>query len=395
MTGDEPHLTPSSPHQFRFCPRVLHGAGSLGGLSDVLDPSHKYLIVTDEGISTAGLTERVCDLIAGAVVEYEIFDRVRIDPDVANVEEAVALADHTACTAVIGIGGGSSMDAAKAVATRIAWSTPLVEYGEGLQVPAPIAPLVCIPTTAGTGSEATRVAVITVQDQNEKMAIRGDALLPQVAILDPELLATLPARIAAECGADALTHAIEAYVSRDARAWTDALALSAIRIIGENLPRFVKNPADVDAADSMLLAANLAGQAFTHAGLGLVHSLGEPLGAFHHASHGLSCALFLPVVMEYNLESAPSRYARIAAALGERIEDLTAEEAAAASVSAVRKLFANVGLPASYREAGIEFTLLSEMVDQVFPQYSTTCNPREPNREDVVRLFTSPATSAA
>jgi 1,3-propanediol dehydrogenase/alcohol dehydrogenase len=237
--------------------------------------------------------------------------------------------------------------------------------------------------------------VITDQDQNEKMAIRGDALLPHVAILDPELLASLPPRVAAQCGADALTHAIEAYVSRNADTWTDALALSAIRIIGENLRRFVANPADADAADSMLLAAHLAGQAFTHAGLGLVHSLGEPLGAFHHASHGLSCALFLPVVMDYNLESSPSRYAQIAASLGERIDKLTAAEAAAASVSAVRKLFADVGLPASYREAGIEFTLLPEMIDQVFPQYSTTCNPREPNREDVARLYTSLDTGAA
>jgi alcohol dehydrogenase class IV len=356
-------------------------------LPGVLEPAKKYLLVTDEGISTAGLARRVCDLIAAGGIRHEIFDRVCIDPDVATVEEAVAFAHDTACTAVIGLGGGSSLDAAKAVAARLAWPTPLIEYGRGMEVPAPIAPLVAIPTTAGTGSEATRVAVITDRAHNDKMAVRGDALLPQVAVLDPHLLATLPPRIAAECGADAMTHAIEACVSKKAGVWTDTLALAALQFIGEYLPRLVLNPADVEAAEAMLLAAHFSGQAFTHAGLGLVHSLGEPLGAFHHTSHGLSCALFLPVVMDYNLGVARPDYARIAAALGEDIEEMTMEEAATASVAAVRRLLANVGLPASYAEADIDFVLRSEMVDQVLPQHSTTCNPRAPTREDVVRLF--------
>jgi alcohol dehydrogenase class IV len=364
-------------------------------LPGVLEPAEKYLLVTDEGIKTAGLATLVCNLIAAQGIRHEVFDQVCIDPDVAIVEEAVSFAHETACTAVIGLGGGSSLDAAKAVAARMAWTTSLVEYGRGMEVPAPIAPLVAIPTTAGTGSEATRVAVITDQEQNEKMAIRGDALLPAVAVLDPDLLATLPPRVAAECGADALTHAIEACVSRKASVWTDTLALAALRSIGEYLPRLVLSPTDVEAAEAMLLAANLAGQAFTHAGLGLVHSLGEPLGAFHHTSHGLSCALFLPVVMEYNLKAAIPGYARIAAALGEDIEEMTMQEAATAAVAAVRRLLATVGLPASYREAGIDFVLRSEMVDQVFPQYSTNCNPRAPEREDVVRLFELLGTKSA
>jgi alcohol dehydrogenase class IV len=389
MTRDEHRETLSPARHLRSCPHVLHGPGSVAGLPEVLDPQEKYLLVTDQGISNSGLTGRVCELMTATGIGHEVFDRVGVDPDVANVEDAVAHARRTACTAVIGMGGGSSLDAAKAVATRLAWPTPLVEYGRGTEVPAPIAPLVAIPTTAGTGSEATRVAVITDPDQNEKMAIRGDALLPRIAILDPDLLATLPPRIAAECGADALTHAIEACVSRNADLWTETRALSAIRLIGEYLPRLVENPADVEAAEAMLLAANFAGQAFTHAGLGLVHSLGEPLGAFYHTSHGLSCALFLPVVMDYNLEAAIPGYALIADALGERVEDMKEEEAARASVAAVRRLLSTVGLPASYEEAGIEFVLRPEMVEQVFPQYSTSCNPREPGPEDVVKLFES------
>jgi 1,3-propanediol dehydrogenase/alcohol dehydrogenase len=250
--------------------------------------------------------------------------------------------------------------------------------------------MIAIPTTAGTGSEASRVAVITDPEQNCKMAIRGDALLPRAAVLDPALLATLPAHIAAECGADALTHAIEACVSKNGCTWTETLALTAIRSIGAYLPRLVSNPADVEAAERMLMAANLAGQAFTHAGLGLVHSLGEPLGAYHRVSHGLSCALFLPVVMEYNVEAASTGYARIAAALGEDVGDMPISEAAVASVTAVRRLLKNIGLPASYSDADIAFVLWSEMVDQVFPQYSTSCNPREPSRDDVMQLFKMP-----
>jgi alcohol dehydrogenase class IV len=395
MTRDDRPKKASSPRLFRFCPQVVHGAGAVAKLPGVLDSAEKYLLVTDEGISRAGLTRRVGELVAAGGFRHEVFDRVRLDPDVANVEDAVALARDTGCTAVIGLGGGSSLDAAKAVAARIAWTTPLVEYGRGVEVPAPAAPMIAIPTTAGTGSEATRVAVITDREQNCKMAIRGDALLPRAAVLDPELLATLPPHIAAECGADALTHAIEACVSKNGSAWTETLALAAIGFIGEFLPRLVSNPEDVEAAEAMLLAANLAGQAFTHAGLGLVHSLAEPLGAFHHTSHGLSCALFLPVVMEYNVEAAGSGYARIAAALREDVESMTIGEAAAASVTAVRSLLGKVGLPESYGEAGIDFGLRPEMVDQVFPQYSTTCNPRTPSREDVTRLFKIPEMKSA
>ena len=186
-----------SSQRLNFCPRILHGAGALAELPGVLDSAKKYLLVTDIGVTAAGLVKQVCALLDSGGVAHEVFDRVCVDPDIAIVEQAVACATDTGCTAVVGLGGGSSLDAAKAVAARLAWPTSLVDYGGGLEVPGPIAPLIAIPTTAGTGSEATRVAVITDPERNEKMAIRGDALLPQIAVLDPDLLATLPPRIAA------------------------------------------------------------------------------------------------------------------------------------------------------------------------------------------------------
>lgn len=365
-----------------FCPRVLHGPGVLQDLPDQLDTGSTFLLVTDPGVAGTGLADRVVGLLDEAGIACAVFDRVCIDPDITVVEAAVELARQTRCDSVIGLGGGSSLDAAKAVAARMAWPSPLVDYGRGQPVPAPIAPLVAIPTTAGTGSEATRVAVITDPVTQEKMALRGDALLPRLSILDPELLRTLPAHTAAECGADALTHAIEARVSRQATGWTNTLAVAAIGLIGAHLPRLVADRTDEEAASQMMIAANLAGQAFTHAGLGLVHSLAEPLGAFHHTSHGLSCALFLPVVMEFNQEAAAEGYAEVARALG-----------AADALTAVRELLARAGLPASYAEAGVDFELREDMVRQALPQFSTTCNPREATHEDVVRLFSALVTA--
>lgn len=376
---------------FTWGGRCLAGPGALARLPELLDPGRRWLVVTDPGLAAAGVLDRVTDALRAARVPHAVFAAVEQDPTVPNVEAALAAADAEGCDAVIGLGGGSALDAAKALAARLAHATPLREYGDGLEVPGPIAPLAAIPTTAGTGSEATRVAVIGDPATNEKMALRGDALLPAVAILDPELLTGLPAAIAAECGADALTHAVEAHCSRLAGPVTDALALAAVAGVAAHLPAFVADRGDLDAGLGMLAASHLAGRAFTYAGLGLVHSLGEPLGAFHHLRHGLCMALFLPAVMDFNREAVAPRLARLARALGADGASPAEGEAARAAVAAVRRLLADVGLPASYAAAGIDFSLRPEMVDQVFPQFSTRCNPREASRDEVEALYLAPA----
>jgi alcohol dehydrogenase class IV len=266
----------------------------------------------------------------------------------------------------------------------------LREYGDGRPVEGLIAPLFAIPTTAGTGSEVTRVAVITDALKKEKMAIRGYHLAPLAAALDPAMLTGIPTRIAAETGADALTHAVEAYVSRNANTITDVLSLAAIEKTGRYLRRFAKNTSDTEAALQMLVASNLAGQAFTNAGLGLVHSMGEPLGSHYHISHGLACALYLPTIMAFNLPAVPERFAQIASALGERVAGLDPEAAGALAVSAVEKLFFDLKLPRTYADVGIEFEPLPKMVADVLPQFSTSCNPRRADAGQIADLFNAP-----
>ncbi|KIX15541.1 hypothetical protein X474_02145 [Dethiosulfatarculus sandiegensis] len=345
-------------------------------------------MMTDQGIARTALLNKVTTALEKAGRRFVVFSDVVSDPPVEVVEEALAFTRQKGAGAVIGLGGGSSLDAAKGLAVRMVSEVPLREYGDGKPVEGPIAPLYAIPTTAGTGSEVTRVSVITDTVKKEKMAIRGEHLAPLGAVLDPELIAGIPASVAAETGADALTHAVEAYVSLNSNPITDALAIAAIEMIGKNLADFVADSRNREAGLKMLLASCLAGQAFSNGGLGLAHSMGEPLGSYFHLGHGLACALYLPVIMEFNLSEAQYKFANIARALGHGIDNLAQADAADLSVKAVKDLFREIGLPKNYREAGIKnFELNPQMVDDVFPQFSTTCNPRKADAKEIEALY--------
>jgi alcohol dehydrogenase len=348
-------------------------------------------LVTDQGLVKAGVAEQVSQVLLQAKVPFEVFDQVLPDPPYTCVDQGVAKAKETGCEAVIALGGGSAIDAAKCIALGLVDSTPLRVFDDGQDVTKPIAPLYAIPTTAGTGSEVTRGAVISDTERKLKMSIRGEPMLPLASILDPELLSGLPSRIAAESGADALVHAVEAYITREANPISDSLAEAAIRMIGQNLRPFTADPGNTSAAQNMLLASCMAGQAFTNAGLGIVHSLAEPAGSHMHVPHGLCCAMYLPPVMEFNLIACPERFARIAELLGENIAGLPVHQTAKDAVMAVEELFADCGLPATFAEAGIEFELHDDMVDQVMTFSTTRANPRLASREDIVDLFNSVA----
>ena len=369
--------------------RIEFGPGSLARLPQLIDQSQRHILVTDQGLVKAGMVQKVSQVLKDAGVEHVIFDEVLADPPTGCVDKGAALAKQTGCAAVIALGGGSSIDTAKCIALGLVDSTPLREFDDGLEVTSPVAPLYAVPTTAGTGSEATRVAVISDADRQLKMSVRGDPLLPLACVLDPELLINLPCRVAAESGADALVHAIEAYVTKAANPISDALAEAAIRMIGRNLRPFTADPGNLDAAQNMLLASCLAGQAFANAGLGVVHSLAEPAGAHMHLSHGLCCAMYLPPVMDFNLIARPARFARIAELLGENAMGLPEHQAAKESVMAVEELFSDCGLPATMTEAGKEFVLKDEMVDQVMGFSTTRANPRQVSREEMADLFAS------
>ncbi|MGD8564565.1 MAG: iron-containing alcohol dehydrogenase [Desulfarculaceae bacterium] len=383
-------MTKSAIWQHLSPGKLFMGPGSSAELARELPDNQTYLVVTDQGLSKTGMVERLSQTLEQAQRRFHVFDEVVPDPPVESVEDALEIAGQKGCTAVLGLGGGSSLDAAKALAIRMRYDAPLREYGDGKLVEGPIAPLYAIPTTAGTGSEVTRVAVITDPEKKEKMAIRGFHLAPLASALDSQMLSGIPAKIAAETGADALTHAIEAFVSRNANAITEVLSLAAIEKVGRYLVRFAADTADTEAAMQMLVASCLAGQAFTNAGLGLVHSMGEPLGSYYHVSHGLACALYLPTIMAFNLPAAPERFARIAQALGRLVQGRNPEEDGALAVAAVKNLFIDLKLPLTYADAGIEFKLLPKMVEDVFPQFSTTCNPRSADADQIAELFNAP-----
>jgi len=282
------------------------------------------------------------------------------------------------------------MDAAKGLAVKVSHGGDLLDYCKGKRITAKLPPLVAVPTTAGTGSEVTTVAVISDTKAKIKRMLAGIQLVPQTSILDPLLLAGLPPMIAAETGADALSHALEGLVTRAGQPLAEALALEAIRLIAGNLRAMVADPSNVAAAGNMLLASSLASMCWTNAGLGLIHALAHPLGAHYHISHGKACALVMPQVMEFNLMACPDKYALAAQALGEDTYGLPVLEAGRAAPAAVEELLDDIGLPATYEELGVKFELKEEMMEEVLSGPNRKSNPRVSDRSQIEELFKTP-----
>ena len=371
--------------------RLIFGPKSLNEVAKEISSKEVPLIVTDRGISHASILTKVTEVLEGAAIQFHVFDGIEPDPPMEIVEEAAATYRNHGCTLVIGLGGGSSIDGAKAVSLIASQKGTLREYGAGRPIEDTIPPIYAIPTTAGTGSEVTGVAVISDYENKIKMVIRGPQLIPRLVILDPELLRSIPPKVAAETGADALAHAVESYVSLNSHVITEAFALSAIRIITRYLRRMVANPEDIETSGQMLIASCMAGLSFSNAGLGLTHSLAHPVGAHYHLSHGLSCAIYLPIVMDFNLPTTPEKFASIADAMGMNVRQLSLHYAAKQAVLAVRELFVDIGIPKTFSELGISFQLFPKMVDDALAAVPTKLNPRRADREQISKLFKSPS----
>jgi alcohol dehydrogenase class IV len=380
-------MDPSRLYQYWIPGRVIFGPGALDELKKEISPGEIPLVTTDEGIVRAGILKSVTDLLEERRVHYHVFDQVEPDPSLALVEQASEAYRRHGCTLVIGIGGGSSIDLAKAVAIRGSQEGSLVDYTGGKPLEGRLPPIYAIPTTVGTGSEVTAVTIISDHDHKVKIPIRNPQLTPQVAILDPLLLASIPSKVAAETGADALSHAIESYVGFGSHTITDAVALAAIRMISHNAVKMMMNPGNVEVGGQMLLASCMAGMCFNNAGLGLVHSLAHPIGAYFHLPHGVTCALYLPVVMEFNASACPEKFVAIADAMGQDVSGLPKEAAAERAVFAVRDLLKRMGLPQKLFQLGVHFQLDPNMVDEVLAAVPTRNNPRTADREQIVQLF--------
>jgi alcohol dehydrogenase class IV len=367
--------------------KIVYGEGASAdaGLEMSALGGKRPLLVTDAGLRAAGLADGVLKALGQACAG--VFDEVPQDSGVHVVEKAAELARSAGADAVVSLGGGSVLDTAKGLALLLSEGGRLQDYQGFQMLTRRLAWHVAIPTTAGTGSEATFAAVIKDHQALAKILLFDAHLAPDVAILDPRLLAGLPPRITAFTGMDALTHAVEAMHSLQAGPFSDALALHAVRLIAGSLPACVERGRDLEARGRMLVAATLAGQAFTNAMVGVVHALAHTLGGRFGVPHGLANAILLPFGMEYNLGESASRYALVAEAFGVRRAGASPEDSARAAVQAVRDMNARIGLPRKLREAGVPRERLGEVAEASLSDGSIVYNPRPADAASLAELL--------
>jgi alcohol dehydrogenase len=385
-------VTVSSMQVFSFlCPtRIYAGLDAHAKVEEVLKSwrSARLLVTVDKALLQSEIYKKVNGILERNGIQCSLFTDIEPDPSATTVAKAFEVCAASKATALLAIGGGSTMDVAKAVGILATNGGRIHDY-EGIEKfsKAPL-PLMAIPTTAGTGSEVSGSCVITDTDKNLKMSIRHAALNPaRVAILDPTAVMTLPATVAAHSGMDAFVHAFESYLSLNASPMTDALNLYAIELIGRNIRPFVANRHNLDAALQMLCGACLAGITFGQTGLGNVHCMARFLGAALHISHGLSNAICLPYAAEFNLLANPQKYARVALAMGEEVRGASELEAARRGLRAVTDLCRDLGIPSKLRDVGATEDTLPEMARSCAEAGYNRWNPRHTTYEDFLALF--------
>ncbi len=373
-----------------FMPVVsLFGANVLAELAEQVTSlgGAKPLVITDQGMTQLGYTKQVTDLLDQAGIAYAVFDQTVPNPTDTNVNEGAAAYTENQCDMLISLGGGSAHDCCKGVGLLVSNGGQIADY-EGVDMSKKaLPPYIAINTTAGTASELTRFTIITNTSNHVKMAIVDWRVTPDLAINDPLLMMKMPASLTAATGMDALTHAVEAYVSTDANPVTDACALQAIRLIAKYLRVAVARGDDLEARDRMAYAQYLAGMAFNNAGLGHVHAMSHQLGGMYNLPHGVCNALLLPHVCEANLMAAQERYADIAEALGENTYGLAVREAAQMAVVAIRALSVDVGIPSTLSELGVQDKDIETMVEHAQKDVCAATNPRRLNDQEVAAIF--------
>ena len=347
----------------------------------------KALIVTDKVLNQLGVAARIQGQLEEAGVKAVVFDGAEPNPTDTNVADGLAVYGKNGCDAIVSLGGGSAHDCAKGIGMVATNGGSIRDY-EGInKTKKPMPPFVAINTTAGTASEMTRFCIITNTSTHVKMAIVDWRCTPNVAINDPVLMIGKPPALTAATGMDALTHAVEAYVSIAATPITDACAIKAIELIAEYLRPAVANGANLEARDKMAYAEFLAGMAFNNASLGYVHAMAHQLGGFYNLPHGVCNAILLPAVCEFNLIAAAKRLGDIAVALGESIDGLPPVDAAAKGIAAIRKLSKAIGIPSGLKELGVKEADLPTMAENAKKDACQLTNPRTATLQQVVEIF--------
>ncbi|HIZ72040.1 MAG TPA: lactaldehyde reductase [Candidatus Gallimonas intestinavium] len=366
-----------------------HGKGAIQEIATEVKGRgfQKCFVCSDPDLLKFGVTKKVTDVLENAGIAYEIYSQIKANPTIENVQTGVEAFKKSGADCIVAIGGGSSMDTAKAIGIIIA--NPEFADVRSLEGVAPTknkcVPIIAVPTTAGTAAEVTINYVITDAEKNRKMVCVDVHDIPVVAVVDPDMMSSMPKGLTAATGMDALTHAIEGYITKGAWAMSDMFHLKAIEIISKNLRGAVANTPE--GREGMALGQYIAGMGFSNVGLGIVHSMAHPLGALYDTPHGVANAILLPTVMEYNAEATGEKYRDIAKAMGvEGVDAMSLEDARKAAVAAVKQLSEDVGIPKDLKnivkEEDLDFLAQSAMDDACRPG-----NPKDPTKEDIIALY--------
>ena len=368
-----------------------HGKGAIQEIATEVKSRgfKKCFVCSDPDLIKFGVTKKVTDILENAKIDYEIYSQIKANPTIENVQTGVAAFKKSGADSIIAIGGGSSMDTAKAIGIIIA--NPEFADVVSLEGVAPTknkcVPIIAVPTTAGTAAEVTINYVITDAAKNRKMVCVDVHDIPVVAVVDPDMMSSMPKGLTAATGMDALTHAIEGYITKGAWELSDMFHLKAIEIISKNLRGAVANTAD--GREGMALGQYIAGMGFSNVGLGIVHSMAHPLGALYDTPHGVANAIILPTVMEYNAPATGEKYRDIAKAMGVKgVDEMNIEKARIAAIDAVKQLSKDVGIPADLKDIvkkeDVDFLAQSAYDDACRPG-----NPKDPTVEDIRKLYLS------
>lgn len=370
-------------------PEIIFGRGSLSqlGESAIRIGASKVFLVSDEGVINAGWVDLAVHYLQAAGLKTEVFSGLTTNPKDGEVTEGVCRYQASGCDSIVAVGGGSPTDVAKAIAILATNGGILQDY-EGInKIIRPLPPMVIAPSTAGSGSEVSQFAIIVDTARKLKMSIISKSLVPDIAIVDPELVQTMDTKLAAATGLDAFSHGVESYVSLAATPLTDIHALKAIRLVSLNMRRAVTDRHDMEANTNMAMASLTAGLAFSNAILGATHAMTHQVDGLIDQHHGETNASILPYVMEFNLSACPERFRDIAEAMGVDVAGLTPIAAGEQAVAAVRQLIADIGLAKGLRDVGLTEKFIPLLSENALKDACLLTNPRPANREDIAEIF--------
>lgn len=368
-----------------------HGKGAINEIATEVKGRgfKKCFVCSDPDLLKFGVTKKVTDVLENASIDYEIYSQIKPNPTVENVQTGVAAFKASGADCIIAIGGGSSMDTAKAIGIII--ENPEFEDVVSLEGVAPTknkcVPIIAVPTTAGTAAEVTINYVITDVAKNRKMVCVDPKDIPVVAVVDPDMMSSMPKGLTAATGMDAMTHAIEGLITKAAWEMSDMFEIKAIEMIHKYLPVAVNDPTNPEGRNGMAVAQYIAGMAFSNVGLGVDHGMAHPMSALHDVPHGVACAILLPTVMRFNMPVSIKKYVEIAKAVGVYEAGMTDEQAAEAACNEIENLSKLVGIPQHLTELGIKEEDIPALAEQAITDVCTPGNPRPVMKEDILNLY--------